>query len=544
VLPRLVTALLACCLLALGTAQAMASGVLSSFTLTPGSTQAGSDPNVTADLTFSYGASTTDSVKRVTIMLAPGLLASIANVPATCSPAQLTANTCPAGAQIGTGSVTTNVTPRDAKLYLMPAPSPGDAAGFGVVVLVGASVYTGTGTLDVVTGAGGQPVGKVDVSIPVVGSQQVNEISATMNDTTTDGRAFTRLPTSCSTATSSASVETEEASTGSGTDSFLPTGCSALGYAPSLSAVQVIRNAHDSGAELIATLLQSNAMAQSATKALELAWPPSLSPFARLAGACLNGTPCKIGTAKASSPLAPPSYLGNGTVTLGGTTAAPTLTVAFPAPLPLSIVGTVDLAASKVTFSNAPDLSLSALTVDITGPSGGKALSTTCAPGDVVAKFTPQSGGATVTSARPIVYWGCPPPPSPHKLKIAIRYGRSLAIHRRARVQLACSGGVAGSACRGRLSLTVRKRIVRRVHHRRKVIHRTIVLAHARYTVASGETQTVALPLTDAGLRLLERSNDHHLRVRATATVSGGAAVHRAIVVRLQPPSATSTASR
>lgn len=159
---RFAIAALACCVPAVGAAPAMATGVVSSFTLTPSSTQAGGNPNVTADLTFDYtGTSSTDSVKRVTITLPPGLVASIANVPATCSSAQLSANTCPAGAQIGTGSVTTNITPRDAKLYLMPSPTPGDAAGFGVVVLVGASVYTGTGTLDVVAGAGGQPIGVV-----------------------------------------------------------------------------------------------------------------------------------------------------------------------------------------------------------------------------------------------------------------------------------------------------------------------------------------------------------------------------------------------
>jgi len=379
----------------------------------------------------------------------------------------------------------------------------------------------------------------VDVGIPVVSSQQVNEIVATMNATTADGKPFTRLPTSCASAASSASVETQEAGTGSGTSSFVPTGCSLLGYAPSLSAVQVIRNAHDSGAELIASLSQPNAATQSATKTLELAWPPSLSPFASLAGACLNGTPCKIGTAKATSPLAPPSYLSNGTVTLGGTTAAPTLTVAFPAPLPLSIVGAIDLAASKVTFANAPDLSLTALTVDITGPSGGgRALSTTCAAGNLVAKLTPRSGGAAVTSTRPIVYRGCPKPkpPPPAALKISIRSKRSAVVDGRAKARLACSGGVAGSACRGRLSLTLRKRIVRRVHRHRRVIHRTIVLARARYAIASGRTGTVALPLTAAGLRLLERSSDRRLRVRASATLlRGGTAAHRAFVVRLEP---------
>jgi hypothetical protein len=526
-------AVLACGLLGLGAASASASGVLSDFTLTVGSTQAGGNPLVTADLAFSY-SNGTDTVRSVTIDLPPGLLASIANVPATCSPDQLSLNACPAGSQIGTGTVTTNVTPRAATLYLMPPPSPGDAAGFGTVVLVGSSVYTSTGTLDVVSGAGGQPIGEVKLGVPVVSGQQVNQLHATMQATTADGRPFTRLPSSCAAAGSSVSVITEEASTGAGADSFDPTGCSLLSYAPALSSVQVIKDPGDSGAELIASLSQLNAATESATKALKLDWPSSLTPIAGPVGPCLTGTPCTIGTATGTSPLAPPSYLSSGTVTLGGTPSAPTLTVAFPAPLPLSVIGTVDVVTGTVTFPSLPDIPLSALTVDITGPAGAKALSTTCKPGDLVATFTPQNGGASVISVQPIVYQGCPrPSPRSAPLKVSIRSRRVPFVQRRATATLVCSGGRVGAACRGRLSLTFRKRVVRHAHGRRSVIHRTIVLARADYTLASGRTRPVTLELTDAGLRLLERSRDERLRVRATATVRGGHPASHAVVARL-----------
>jgi hypothetical protein len=535
--------ILACCLLALGAVQASASGVLSSFALTPSSTQAGANPDVRADLTFSY-ADGTDSVRSVTIDLAPGLIASIADVPETCSPDQLRANACPAGSQIGTGSVTTNVTPRAATLYLMPPPTPGDGAGFGTVVLVGGTPYTSMGTLDVVS-VGGQPVGEVKLGVPVVSGQQVMELHATMQATTADGRQFTRMPTSCATASSSASVETEEADTGAGADSFLPTGCAALGYAPALSAVQAVKDSGDDGVELLATLSQPNAMAESATTALRLHWPASLLPDAGPDGACLIGSPCTIGTASATSPLAPPSYLSSGTVTLGGTPQAPTLNVAFPPPIPLSLTGAIDLAAGTVTFSNLPDLPLSALTIDVTGPAGAKALVTTCAAGELAATFTPQSGGATVTSTHAIAYQGCPPPrPSPstpQPLRVSIRSRRALVVDGHTAAKLACNGGVADSICRGRLSLTVRKRIVRRVHGHRSVRHRTIAVARARYAVASGQTRAVTLPLTDAGLRLLAHSRRHRVRVRATATLNGGTTAHRTLVLRLAP---TSPASR
>jgi hypothetical protein len=530
--------------LGIGAAPAMSAGVLSSFALTPSSTQAGGHPDVTADLTFSYG-NATDSVEEVTIALAPGLVASIANVPATCSPGELAANACPAGAQIGTGGVTLvgETRPRPVVLYLMPPPSASDGAGFGAVLLVGRSVYTGLGSLDVVAGIDGRPVGVVKLSVPVEPNQQVERLVATMNATTADGKAFTRLPTNCSTATSSATVETDEASTGSGSDSFVPTGCGALSYAPSLVAVEVTDDPGGSGADVVLLISQPNAATESATKAVELDLPPSVVPIAGPAAtACLTGTPCTIGTATATSPLMPDSYLSGGTVTLGGSGAAPTVTVAFPEPVALSMAGTVDVATGVVTFANVPDLPFSTLRVAITGAPGGEVLATTCAPGDVVARLTPQSGGAIVTGARPIVYQGCtrseppPPLPPPARLRVSIRSRRTIVEGRRATVTLACRGGAAGSACRGTLSLTRRKRIVRRADQRRTVTYRTIVLARTRYRVASGDTQPVALRLADAGLRLLTRDDDGRLRARATATLRGSPTAHRAIVVQRTPP--------
>lgn len=531
-------AALACGSLALGAAQAPASGVLSSYALTPDSTQAGGNPGVTADLAFAY-ANRTDSVRSFTLDLPTGLLASIANVPATCSPDQLTVNACPPGSQIGSGTVTTRDgggdVPRDTGLYLMAPPAPGDAAGFGTVVIVGRTPYTGVGVLDVVSGSGGQPIGRVTLSVPVERPEQVVELRATMHATTADGKAFTRLPTSCSTATSSVTADTAEGDSGAGTDSFVPTGCGVLGYAPALSAVHATKDPHDDGVELIATLSQPGAQAESATKALELRWPSSLVPDAATVGACLTGAPCRIGTATATSWLAPLSYLQDGTITLGGTPSGPTLTIAFPAPLPASIVGAIDLAKRTVTFPAVPDLPLRALTVDITGPAGANALTTTCAPGVVGATFTPQSGGATVTSTQPVVYRGCPSPPGHAALSISIDGRRAPFRHRRTTLRVACGGGAARSVCHGKLSLTVRKRVVRRVHGRRTTSHRTIVLARAEYRIASGRTRPVPLELTDAGLRLLSRDRGDRLRVRATATLHGGATVRRTLVAWLSP---------
>jgi hypothetical protein len=428
----------------------------------------------------------------------------------------------------------------------MPPPTPSDGAGFGAVVLDGSTVYAGLGSLDIVAGVDGRPFGIVKIGVPVVRSEQVERLVATMNATTTDGKPFTRLPTSCATASSSATVETAEASTGSGSDSFVPSGCSALGYAPALTAVEAIGDAGAGGIDLVLSIAQPNAATESAAKAVEIDLPPSVVPIAGSAGSCLTGTPCTIGTATATSWLMPDSYLSGGTVTLGGTGAAPTVTVAFPEPVALSIAGTVDVANGAVTFPNVPDLPLSTLRVAITGTPAGKVMATTtCAPADVVARFTPQSGGAAVTSARPIVYQGCttrsepPPPPPSARPQVSIRSRRATVKRRRTSVTLACRGGAEGGACRGTLSLTRRKRIVRRAHQRPTVTYRTIVLARARYTVASGRSRRVALRLTDAGLRLLVRDDDGRMRARARATLRGGPTAHRVIVVQRAPRSSS-----
>ena len=120
-------------------------------------------------------------------------------------------------------------------------------------------------------------------------------------------------------------------------------------------------------------------------------------------------------------------------------------------------------------------------------------------------------------------------------LAVALRTGRAFVSHARAKVSIACSGGAAGAVCTGRLSLTVRRRVVRHIHHRRKVSFKTIVLARAaNYSVASGRAEVVALRLTAAGLRLLRRAPHHRLPVRAATTLAGGNGASSAIVLQLK----------
>lgn len=106
-------------------------------------------------------------------------------------------------------------------------------------------------------------------------------------------------------------------------------------------------------------------------------------------------------------------------------------------------------------------------------------------------------------------------PPVP-PLTTAIRTRRVLLGGRVAKVRLACNGGSAGDACRGKLTLTRRGR----------------VLARAGFKIASGQTQLVSLRLNDSGLRMLRHAPRHRLRV--TATTSGRAGTSRTLLLKLK----------
>lgn len=163
---------------------------------------------------------------------------------------------------------------------------------------------------------------------------------------------------------------------------------------------------------------------------------------------------------------------------------------------------------------------------------------------------TSASIGYTVTSAP-----GSPPPgtsipdtpapgtPMPHTptpgspaLKVSVLSGSALVEHRRAGLELSCSGGVAGSACRGTLVLTLRRRIARRIDGHRRLIYETIMLARAGYEVRSAHGKMIVLRLTSAGLRLLGSAHHRRMQARAAATVSGGRTAHRTLTLRTQPP--------
>lgn len=176
---------------------------------------------------------------------------------------------------------------------------------------------------------------------------------------------------------------------------------SRLPYAPNLTAAVTADS--KGGAEL--KTLVTQAADESASNAITIAFPSGLSPNAATLISCLSGTARTIGTATATSPLMPATL--NGTVTIDGSALAPTLAITFPAPVNLSFNGAINLSSNSVTFSNVPDIPLTALSLDVTGVNGQRAFLTNCKPGNVAGSFTAQRG-QTHTATAPISYTGCP----------------------------------------------------------------------------------------------------------------------------------------
>jgi hypothetical protein len=355
------------------------AAVTPALTVTPSTTTAGTSPaTVGFHATFSGG-----SPNDVTLALPAGLLANADQAGGAC----LISSTPTAACQVGSGTATENATQLSVNLYLVAAPKTGDAAG---LALVQGSTTQSVADVTVRSTDGGLNIAFSNLSPAALSDLNVSFTTL-------------RLPTSCPTPAANVTLTADGTST---TAPLSVTGCSAQGYAPSLSAT-VTKDAKDQGGELALGITQ--AATEAANKTITLALGKAIVPNATADLPCLAGTGagCTIGTATATSPLVPSVALANGTVTLSGSATTPTISVTFPAPFALTINGTVSLTSNSVTFSGVPDLPLTSLNLTVTGPGGQKAFNVaSCAPNNLTGSFTGQ-GGQTASSTALIKFVNC-----------------------------------------------------------------------------------------------------------------------------------------
>lgn len=362
---------------------------------------AGGDPSYTTNQTLDSGHGAPGAV---VITLAPGVLASLAANP-DCVKTVHHDTSC----EIGTGSASTSVPGLSLSLtaYLVP-PTSGGAAGIDLVSGAPGIQPTHVEVNLQQTSTGNvQSVLKLDLSSLGAVGQSLKTMSLTVNSTL-GGKPFTRMPSNCSPGHSSLTITYSDGTkeTTQASPDFTPTGCSSLPFNPALSA-SAVKDPNDSGVKVVTTQTQALGEAAGLSTALALPWP-ALS--ANTNSLSIQNTSTPVGTAVASSPLQPTPLAGMAYLTGGAFT--PTLTLRFPPPVQLTLVGTVDLNSHIVTFSNLPDVPQTSLVVTLFG--GAQAAeATTCAPpgGTVHASFTGQNGKA-VTVTQPLTISGCPSVPS------------------------------------------------------------------------------------------------------------------------------------
>ncbi|HEX5193263.1 MAG TPA: hypothetical protein VFW09_10700 [Solirubrobacteraceae bacterium] len=407
--PRLAVPAVAAAMLAF----ASAASASVTPTVTPSSTApltAGATGNLGLDLKFS--PSQGDSPKDLTLNLPPGLLSNAAINRGGCLK---TVDIATTSCQIGSGTVHALLlgmipVPTNVGFFLVPPPAAGDLAGLAV-----ASNGDQIGTTAAITiRPSGNPAG-VGATIHFVLPNtldniplEIQEISSTFNGL--------RFPTSCPATPAQLTVSVDSYADATVKTAATPvpvTGCSALAFSPKYS-INVARDASDKNVRVTTQITQ--AATESPSSAVTLGFPSDVfsASLKGLTNLCTTGpasgkcTP--VGSVQAASPLYPTPLTGRAYLTGNVTNLKGlTLTLVFPQPFPLTLVGAVHLENLTTTFSGLPDIPLTHLTVTLNGGPAGL-FSTLCThiSGVSTARLTDQNGDKTATVKTPFTETGCP----------------------------------------------------------------------------------------------------------------------------------------
>jgi hypothetical protein len=367
---------------------------------------AGATANLGVDLTFAPSGS--DSPAGMTLSLPPGLLADASLAGGAClKTADLNDSTC----EVGSGTVTADAygtvpIPTNVTFDLVPPPAAGDLAGLAVN-----SNGTQIGsTADIKVRPSGDPAGVgVTIQFQLPNSLYgvpiaIHEISSTF-----DGL---RYPTTCPSTPQTVTVAADSYGDSTVKTASAPlsvTGCSALSYSPSF-AVTATRDTGDNRVRVVTDVTQGATEAPSRSVALALPFAQLRSNIAGLQRLCqdlASGTCVPVGSVSAVSPLYPRALTGQAYLT--GTITGLTLTLVFPPPFPLTLVGSVDLTSNETTFTGLPDIPLTSLAVTLDGGPQGLFLTLCHDPtGTASATLTSQNGDKTVTVPANFTIAGCP----------------------------------------------------------------------------------------------------------------------------------------
>lgn len=374
---------------ALAAAPAQAELTISSFSLTPSTTKAGSNPDVTVSTQLS--STDSDTPKDATISFAPGLLAD-PNAPTVCDTSDFQNDTCSSTSQIGQGTISGTAYGGSVSIpttiYRVDTQG-SEIARIGIVadffdtpVLLTAPVQVRT-TPDV-----GLDIAINEIPNQIAGGNvQITGLSLTLNGTV-NGRRFTRNPTSCSVASSHLTVDSYGDPSTQVTDnsSFSPTACAALPYAPKITG-SATPDAADNGVALAIEITQHSG--EAATHQVKITLPSNLSVRT---SALSSGS---VGSATVTTPLLPSPLRGQLKLSSSG------LDAVFGAPLNLVLHGTPQFAGGTLstTFSDLPDVPITDLKVNFSGGSNSLLLESNSVCSKILGDLDAYNGDTAHLSA-------------------------------------------------------------------------------------------------------------------------------------------------
>ena len=379
---------------------------------------AGSVGNLGLDLKFN--PSSGDAPDSVTLNLPPGVLANASVDGGACLKVVPGAGydfSSDGACQIGSGTVNSSailggiaipVPGLGVDFYLVAPPAAGELAGLAVASTTGDQIGVTDG---IRIRPSGDPNGVgVTLNLILPNSLGGAPIAVDEIDSTFTGVRFpATCPATPANVTMTANSYAATATTASASTPLPVSGCAALPYAPKYS-LSAARDSNDKFVKLTTSITQ--APTESPNASVQLAFPlkvvaPAITALASLCSNPASGTCTPVASVTAQSPDYPAPLTGQGYLT--GSLSGLSLTLVFPAPFPLTLVGTVDLKNNVTTFTGLPDIPLTGLVVTLNGGSKGL-FSTNCATrsGTSTATLGDQNADQSVKLPVKFNLTGCP----------------------------------------------------------------------------------------------------------------------------------------
>lgn len=404
-------------------APAASAAIAPSLTLDQSAgTQAGSLVALTTDVAFSPTSG--DTVKDLTEILPPGLLSDASIDGGQCiNAAAPSSGLPPAACKIGTGQASVVVngvlnTTQPLSLYLVKPPSGADLAGVAIYTDNTSTQLGETGEVAL------RPSGdRAGVGIDIIFKGIPNSISfggppvtLSVTDLKTTISAI-RMPDSCPSTAAKFTVTADSYADSTVKTTRAPlqvTGCSSLKLTPTFS-VTAVRDFLDPGVKVTTDLQQPGTTDQATSRKVVLTLPPLvLAPnvLAVVTAGILCTDPTfasctPIGSVSSTSPGYPVALQGKAYLT--GSLLAPSITLRFPPPFPITLTGSENLVTGSATFTRVPDIPLTDLSVVLNGGPNSVFIATCIPPsGTASTTLTSQNGDQTAKAKAPFTVKNCP----------------------------------------------------------------------------------------------------------------------------------------